>query len=210
MSSTALPLQQLCDAAIRAARAAGEFIQGLDREKIKQHYKDSGSSSASQLVTEVDIRSEAIIRECLNDSCTQWDIAFIGEESSHDAQGQQSERFSKSHFWCVDPLDGTLPFVEGIPGYAVSIALVERSGTPLVGVVCDPASGTLMHAIKGRGAYKNLHPMHPENEPFNPLIVFADLSFQTMDNYNDTVRVLKALANDLSLIHISEPTRPKR
>ena len=40
-------------------------------------------------------------------------------------------RLRADYFWCVDPLDGTLPFIEGRPGSAVSIALIARDGTPV-------------------------------------------------------------------------------
>ena len=109
-------LQALCDTAVEAARAAGEFIQGVDRGSLAREHKDAGSSPASQLVTDVDFRSEAIIRAYLNQSCTRWDIAFVGEESSQNAGGGLPERLTRPYFWCVDPLDGTLPFVEGVPG----------------------------------------------------------------------------------------------
>ena len=53
------------------------------------------------------------------------------------------KRLELNYFWCIDPLDGTLPFIEGKVGYAVSIGLVSRDGTPLIGVVCDPYHQTL-------------------------------------------------------------------
>ena len=63
MNTVSLPLQELCDAAIGAAREAGEFIQSVDRKTLRPSFKEGGSSAASQVVTEVDIRSEGIIRE---------------------------------------------------------------------------------------------------------------------------------------------------
>ena len=199
MSLTAITLSELCETAIGAAQAAGEFIQSVDREKITRKYKDAGSSSASQVVTDVDFRSETIIRECLSESCTRWDIAFVGEESSQHPGDQPPDRFSKSNFWCVDPLDGTLPFVEGRSGYAVSIALVERSGAPLIGVVYDPASGTLVHAVKGQGACRDRSPMGRGQKKSAALMVFADGSLPTQHDYDETVGLLNACANDSGL-----------
>jgi 3'(2'), 5'-bisphosphate nucleotidase/myo-inositol-1(or 4)-monophosphatase len=92
-------------------------------------------------------------------------------------------------------LDGTLPFVEGNSGYAVSIALVERSGVPLIGVVYDPASGTLVHAIKGQGAYKNRSTMRPGNKVSSTLMVFADASLRVQDGYEETIRAFNACAS---------------
>jgi 3'(2'), 5'-bisphosphate nucleotidase/myo-inositol-1(or 4)-monophosphatase len=199
MSLSALPLSDLCDTAIAAAQAAGDFIQSVDREKITRQYKDAGSSAASKVVTDVDLRSESIIRECLRESCSRWDIAFVGEESSQYPGDQPPDRFSKSHFWCVDPLDGTLPFVEGRSGYAVSIALVKRSGVPLIGVVYDPASGTLLHAVKGQGACRDRSSMDRGKKESAALMVFADGSLRAQDDYEKTVRVLNACAKDSGL-----------
>lgn len=202
MNPAPLPLQHLCNAAIEAARAAGEFIQSVDRETLWRQHKDAGSSPASRIVTEVDLRSEAIIRKGLGDSCTRWDIAFVGEESSHSTGKTLPDRFSKPHFWCVDPLDGTLPFVEGIPGYAVSIALVEQCGSPVIGVVYDPVSGTVVHAIRGQGACRNGSVLRMADQISGTLRVFADASFKTQPDYARMVRALDACAKQGGLDRI--------
>lgn len=199
MIQSGLPLQQLCDAAIRAATAAGEFIQSVDRTKIDRQYKDAGSTAASQLVTDVDLASETIIRKCLDESCTALDIAFVGEESSQGSPEEVSERHTKSHFWCVDPLDGTLPFVAGNPGYAVSIALVRKTGEPLLGVVYDPSNKNLIHGIKGQGVYNKGVPFNTGSELSNKLMVFADASFQEQSNYDNVREVLNASAQRVGL-----------
>jgi 3'(2'), 5'-bisphosphate nucleotidase/myo-inositol-1(or 4)-monophosphatase len=199
MSDVALPLQRLCDTAIQAAREAGQFVQSIDRSRLQRHFKGSGSSAASQLVTDVDVRSEAIIRQCLQASSEQWDIAFVGEESSQSVPGVIPERVLKPYYWCVDPLDGTLPFVEGSPGYAVSIALVDQSGVPLIGVVYDPVGSTLTHAIKGQGAYRDQAPITRANSVSTSLMVFADASFREHEYYADTLDSLNRCAQELDL-----------
>lgn len=65
------------------------------------------------------------------------------------------ERLKKDFFWCIDPLDGTLPFIESTSGYAVSIALVAHDGTPYIGVIYDPVEQVLYHAVKGCGVLRN-------------------------------------------------------
>ena len=194
MNQVALPLQLLCDTAIQAARKAGQFIQSTDRNKLQRHFKAVGSSAASQLVTEVDIRSEAIIRQCLQATSEQWDIAFVGEESSQSVPDVIPERMLKPYYWCVDPLDGTLPFVEGSPGYAVSIALVDQSGVPLIGIVYDPVDSTLMHAIKGQGAWRDQVPITRATSVSTSLMVFADTSFMAHENYADILDTLNGCA----------------
>jgi len=74
---------------------------------------------------------------------------FLGEEGG--AQGAQS---AKDLVWVVDPIDGSMNFLRGLPHYAVSLALVQ-GGEPLVGCVVDPVRGELFSAARGRGAQLN-------------------------------------------------------
>jgi 3'-phosphoadenosine 5'-phosphosulfate (PAPS) 3'-phosphatase len=199
MSQLALPLAQLCDGAMQAASEAGRFIQSTDRSTLQRRFKGAGSSAASQLVTEVDVRSEAIIRQRLQATSEQWDIAFVGEESSQSVSGVTPERVLKPYYWCVDPLDGTLPFVEGGSGYAVSIALVDQAGVPLIGVVYDPVNSTLLHAIKGQGAYRDQAPITRAASVSSSLVVFADTSFAVHEKYDDMLDTLNRCAQDSHL-----------
>lgn len=198
MKSSSLPLQQLRDIAATAARKAGHFIQSVDKNEIQRQHKDSGSSAASQIVTVVDRQTERIIREALQPSCDQWGIGFVGEESSSTSPQTISARFTAPFFWCVDPLDGTLPFVEGKPGYAVSIALVDGSGTPWIGVVYDPSNDKLLQAIRQEAAAKSTR-KNDEATQENPMTVFADTSLKTQDNYSAIVEKLHACASILQL-----------
>lgn len=195
-------LDELCTIAIQAAKEAGEFIQQFDRSNLQWDFKQTGSSEASQVVTEVDIRSEAIIRERLSAISKPLDIAFVGEESSPSRSGTHPaapERLQKPYFWCVDPLDGTLPFVEGLPGFAVSIALVDQSGKPLIGVVYEPIEATLLHAVTGQGAYRNLAPLDHKKMEAKSLVAYADASFRTHENHEVAVAALNGCAQHLGL-----------
>ncbi len=202
MSRQSLPLQQLCDTAVRAAIEAGQFIQRTDRGALRQEFKNAGGSAASQLVTQVDLDSEKIIRNCLQSVAKHEDIVFVGEESSENTAEVMSERISKPYYWCVDPLDGTLPFVEGRAGYAVSIALVEQSGIPLIGVVYHPEDATLIYAIKGQGAYRDQMPMSGAAFASKSLMVFADESFRGDKNHDNVLTTLKACAKDFELTDV--------
>ena len=53
----------------------------------------------------------------------RYDLALLTEELEDDGS-----RHVKDYFWCIDPIDGTLPFTQKKPGYGVSIALVARDG----------------------------------------------------------------------------------
>lgn len=146
-----LPLKLLCEKAITAALEAGKLIQKYAiSDDVKVEHKDYGSSEASQVLTQVDGLSQDIILSHLLPTCEQYNIGLLTEESTDDCS-----RFEKDFFWCIDPIDGTLPFIKRTPGYSVSIALVAKSGKPVIGIIFDPVKGNLYHAIKGEGAFKN-------------------------------------------------------
>ncbi len=145
-----MDLTPLTDIAIEAALAAGTIIQQYMNEDVAVEKKQGGASYASQVVTAVDIACETIILTHLLPTCKAFDLALLSEETEDDGS-----RFKEDFFWCIDPMDGTLPFIQKQPGFSVSIALVAKDGTPCIGVVYDPSTDTLYHAIKGQGAYKN-------------------------------------------------------
>jgi myo-inositol-1(or 4)-monophosphatase len=78
---------------------------------------------------------------------------FLGEEGG--AVGAQGVG---DCIWVVDPIDGSMNFLRGLPHYAVSLALVQ-SGEPLVGCVVDPVRGELFSAARGLGAHCNGQPL---------------------------------------------------
>ncbi len=155
MKLTQLQLIELTRLAEKAATQAGAMIESiiendprLQQVSIKQ--KKSGSSPASQVVTEIDLKSEKIILEILEPSLQQYELALLSEETIDD-----NSRFNRDYFWCIDPLDGTLAFTESRPGFSISIALVSKEGEPLIGVVYDPSTHTLFSSTKGAGVHKN-------------------------------------------------------
>lgn len=141
-----------------AAVAAGYLIRERQRGPCNLEwnleFKPGGSSLASQVVTEVDREAEALILSQLSSCSREFNLAVLSEEQEDDGS-----RFEKDYFWCIDPLDGTLPFTEGRAGYAVSIALVSTSGKPLLGVVYDPMQEQLFSAQSGLGAWCNAQPL---------------------------------------------------
>jgi len=64
------------------------------------------------------------------------------------------DRLGKERVWVVDPLDGTKEFIEGVPNFVVSVALVE-SGTSIVGVLFNPVTNETFTAAQGEGAQLN-------------------------------------------------------
>ncbi|WP_370980444.1 inositol monophosphatase [Agaribacterium sp. ZY112] len=204
---TQIQLLKLCDTAITAAKAAGDYISHFDRSQLKIEHKDSGSSLASQVVTEVDRCCDQLIRSILEASCKHYGLALLSEESSDTHLQQETNRFTQDYFWCIDPLDGSLPFIQNKPGYAVSIALVSRAGEALIGVVYDPSKQELIHAIKGLGTYINKQAFSIGSvieKSLKTLSVFADLSFKSEASYHKTRSALNQLAIELNLEGINE------
>lgn len=176
----------LTDVAIRAARAAGQIIQQSLGEELVVGRKEVGTSEASQVVTEVDKQCEAAILAHLQPTCETYDLALLSEETQDDGS-----RFEKDFFWCIDPMDGTLAFVNKRPGFSVSIALVARDGRPCIGVVFDPSTNVLYHAARGKGAYRN-------GEPWQPACNNDFLTYVTDRKLRDTpfVETIQQLLNE--------------
>ena len=138
-------------------------------------------------MSEVDVESQAIILDLLKPSFKNFQLGLLTEELKDD-----HSRLHKDYFWCIDPLDGTLPFTEGTDGYAVSIALVNKAGQALIGVVCNPETGDLYHAIKGGGAYKNMKPWLLNTIPSSsPLTLISDRSFVNHPNYTAVMQKIQ-------------------
>jgi histidinol-phosphatase len=124
--------------AITAARAAGEIALRHFRTGLVVETKADRSP-----VTEADRACERKIVEILRGEFP--DYGFCGEEF-----GSESGKTAKQ--WIIDPIDGTKSFVRGIPFFATLIGL-EEEGEVTMGVVHAPATGELLYATRGGGAY---------------------------------------------------------
>ena len=145
-----IPLEELTQIAIHTALKAGKIIHNNIHKNINIEKKVGGNTYASQIVTKVDKACEEVILKHLTPTCTSYDLGLLTEETE-----DNKSRFEKAYFWCIDPLDGTLAFINKRPGFSVAIALVAKDGTPKIGVVYDPISATVYHAIHTKGAFKN-------------------------------------------------------
>ncbi|MBT7853343.1 MAG: inositol monophosphatase [Opitutae bacterium] len=143
-------LKELTTHAVQAAREAGELIRSYQDREVEVLHKEGGDTYASQVVTEVDRKAQDAILQILGPPCEEFDLAVLTEESEDDGS-----RFEKKFFWCIDPMDGTLPFIRKEPGYSVSIGLVAKDGSPRIGVVYDPVHDVLWQATKGQGVQRN-------------------------------------------------------
>jgi myo-inositol-1(or 4)-monophosphatase len=103
-------------------------------------------SSAVDVVTAVDRESESFLRTRL--AALRPADGFYGEEG-----GRASS--DSGITWVVDPIDGTVNFLYGIPYYCVSVAAVDTDERSLVGAVANVTTGELYSAARGLGATRN-------------------------------------------------------
>jgi myo-inositol-1(or 4)-monophosphatase len=129
----------------RAARAAAAVL--LERFGGPVRGLDS-KTSATDPVSDADREAERAILELIE--AERPEDGLLGEEGSRQA-GESGRR------WVVDPLDGTVNFLYGIPQWCVSVALEDAEGA-LAGVVLDPVRHELFTAERGRGARLNGEP----------------------------------------------------
>lgn len=108
-----------------ALEAAKQVFARFTPGEIEAEYK-----SGHDPVTEADRALDLVLRKNLLRSGEGW----LSEESADDLA-----RLDYQRVWVVDPLDGTREFVDGIPEFCVSIAMVER-GRPVAGGICNPAT----------------------------------------------------------------------
>ena len=187
MKLTQEQLTKLCETAKEAAREAGQYIQSQFDQEYETKGKLGGDSLASQVVTEVDFNAQEIILNHLKTSIQTYDLGLLTEESVDD-----NSRLQKDYFWCIDPMDGTLPFTERRTGYAVSIALIAQEGYPVIGVVDVPDLDKCYSSVKGTGVYLNEESMKPvESKNQSTLHWYMDRSFQSEPYYEKLVEQMQ-------------------
>jgi len=193
-----MDLLQLSNIAIKAALSAGKIIQKYMNDDVIVRKKNEGTSYASQVVTVVDIECEKAILSHLLPTCDQYDLALLSEETEDD-----DSRFKKDFFWCIDPMDGTLAFINKKPGFSVSIALVAKDGTPYIGVVFDPSTDSLYYAIKGNGVFKNSIPWKIKHTN-DHLTYVTDRRLKDTPLSSEIERLLNETVEELSLTGVKE------
>ena len=125
--------------AIEAAVEAGKSIMNIYGREFETRTKSDDSP-----VTEADLKSNEIIRGFLSNT----PHAVLSEEDKDDGK-----RLVRQTVWIVDPLDGTMDFIDGTGEFTVMIALV-RDKKPIVGVINWPAGDTIFAAQYGKGAFR--------------------------------------------------------
>ncbi|MCX6419635.1 MAG: inositol monophosphatase family protein [Actinomycetes bacterium] len=142
-------LQVLCDLAVDVAKKAGELL--MQRPAV---FDLSEKSSVLDFATQMDLQSEALIVKSLLD--VRPNDGIVGEEGA--------SRESKSGLtWVIDPIDGTVNYFYGLPGWNISIGVKDETGV-IAGAVFSPTTNSLWWATRGGGAFYNGHKISC-NEP---------------------------------------------
>ncbi|MEU7817391.1 inositol monophosphatase family protein [Pseudonocardia sp. NPDC049154] len=152
--ATTLPdaaeLAELRRVAVQVAEEAAAHLRTLPAPR------ETGAvgtkSTPTDVVTESDQALERLVRERLAELRPGEPV--YGEEAAGDAGAAR---------WVVDPIDGTVNYLYGLPWYAVSVAAV-RDGVSLAGAVVEPASGVVWSAAAGAGATRDGVPLRVTTE----------------------------------------------
>jgi myo-inositol-1(or 4)-monophosphatase len=180
----------LLELALDVAREAAELIR---RERAAGVEVAATKSSLTDIVTRVDRESEQLIRTRLLDA--RPGDGFLGEEGGR-ADSDSGVR------WIVDPIDGTVNFLYGLPQYAVSIA-AEVDGAVRAGVVLNVPTRVTYWATSGGGAFRDGVPLSVRGPaPLSQRLVITGF------NYEPPVRALQAAAMARLLPVVRDIRRP--
>jgi myo-inositol-1(or 4)-monophosphatase len=159
----------LLDVAVAAARQAAEVLRGHARRRAEG--ADLGvatKTTATDPVSAADADSERVLVEVL--AAARPDDGLLGEEGA-------ARRGTTGLRWVVDPLDGTVNFLYGHPGWAVSVAVERDDGaggwTGVAGAVLDVSRGELFTGHLGGPAALDGRPIRANDPVDLPLALVA-------------------------------------
>jgi myo-inositol-1(or 4)-monophosphatase len=132
---------------LRAVKEAAHIVRG---HCASGPARVSEKSSPGDLVSNVDLEVESAVTAILSREFPR--IPLVGEEGG--------EAATRDEAFYLDPVDGTLNFVHGLPPFAVSLGY-WREGAPAAAAVCNPVAGDLFAAFRGCGASRNGKPISP-------------------------------------------------
>ena len=136
------------EVARNAALKAGEILLDYyDKDYVVDDKGTSPMYSGLNPVTDADRASDEYLRSILTSEFPEY--GWFSEETK-----DSPERLSKSRVWIVDPLDGTKEYIDKVPMWVVSIALVEDHD-PIMGILYNPETQEMFTAVKGRGSFLN-------------------------------------------------------
>ncbi len=165
-----------------AGKLALDHFHRRDRLEIEH-------KGLQDLVSLADRETEDVIREGLQRSFP--DDAIIGEEGGTEAAAADGP------LWIIDPIDGTMNFLRGVPYWSVAVALVvDRKLT--IGITYDPVHDELFTASRGNGAFRNGQPIRvSETDDPKQAVIGATFSFKmSIDAYGKLLQAVLSAGAD--------------
>ena len=139
MNSISANLNIMIKASEKASKALIRDFGEIEKLQVSK-------KGPTDFVSNADIKAEKIIIEELKKAKPNYSI--LSEEKGFDKQKD------KKNTWVIDPIDGTINFLHGIPHFAISIAL--KSGEEIIsGLIFDPIKNEMFYAEKNNGAFLN-------------------------------------------------------
>jgi myo-inositol-1(or 4)-monophosphatase len=157
--------RDLLDLALRAAHEAGRLLS----DKPTHPLHTAAKSSPTDLVTEMDHASEKLITEVILSERPKDGV--IGEEGS-------SRKSQSGLSWMIDPIDGTINYLRGLPNYTISIAAINENKV-VTGVVYDPTLDETFTAIRDHGAVLNNLPIACSTTPLAEAVIGTGFSYSS-------------------------------
>ena len=171
-------MEQLLKCAQQAALEAGKAIMEVYAQPFEVYTKDDNSP-----VTQADLHASDIIKEMLKPT----GLPFVSEEDL------PSDRSQYNRYWLVDPLDGTVEFVNRNGEFTVNIALIDNK-QPVLGVIYAPVTNLLWYAI---GTHCVCPPVTKQTNAVRPYTVLVSRSHRTPEVDEYINKVLRPVHPDL-------------
>lgn len=168
--------------AIESVKKAGEILKGFQGSHLKVWRK-----TGFDIVSEADISAQKEIIQHLKKYFP--DHLFLSEEL--EVPSEATRRFR----WIVDPLDGTINYVSGLPLFSISVALQDE-GKTILGVIFDPVTDELYTSIRGRGSFANGKKIEVSDTPDlgESVLAFMLTSHYTKELVNEVIGHINKLA----------------
>ena len=177
-----MPSPYIAVAVKAARRAASEITRAAaDLDQLEVENK-----SVNDYVTSADRAAEAAIVNCIQQAYPKH--AILTEEAGRIGPSKSD------YLWIIDPIDGTLNFMHGVPQYAVSIALAYR-GEVVAAVIYDVAKNELFTAAKGEGAFLDNRRIRVSGtKDMNRALIGTGFPFRRTDNFKNYMQSFMRVA----------------
>ncbi len=178
-------LQEALEHARLGAEIASEIMLRHYRGDYEVFNKEGAANRAGAVLTEPDILCDRALQ---NHFASRYpDHAVVSEEST---DSLSTDWFEREWIWYIDPIEGSLSYLEGTDNFGVSIGLC-RDGVPLLGVLRNPARDLEAWACAGCGAYVNSEPVGFSRPSLHPARLILSSNQCGRKSYRRAIEILK-------------------